>query len=101
MIKDSYRHMVSIFKANSTREVRDGFMREMEKFRAIFPVAKDSRILLKPNCNSNMNALTGNTIDLRLLASLLEWLRDNGYTEITIGEGTSSGFHRTGIKVFS
>ncbi|MBI5050222.1 MAG: DUF362 domain-containing protein [Nitrospirae bacterium] len=73
----------------------------MEKFRAIFPTAKDSRILLKPNCNSNMNALTGNTTDLRLMASLLEWLRDNGYTKITIGEGTSSGFHRTGIKVFS
>lgn len=98
---DNYKHSVSIFKANSTRDIKNEFLSEIEKFRLVFPANRDSRILLKPNCNSNMNALTGNTTDLRILVSLLEWLRDNGYTDITIGEGTSSGFHRTGINVFS
>lgn len=48
-----------------------------------------------------MNALTGNTTDLRLLAVVIQFLKDRGYTDITIGEGTNSGFYRSGISVIS
>lgn len=65
----------------------------------ILPASRSARILLKPNFNSNFNALTGNTTDLRLLAGVIEFLQHRGYSNITIGEGTNSGFVREGISV--
>lgn len=63
------------------------------------PSHKNAKILLKPNFNSNMNALTGNTTDLRLLSATIKFLKDQGYLNIIIGEGTNSGFHRNNINV--
>ncbi len=65
----------------------------------IWPKDTESRILVKPNLNANMNALTGNTTDLRLLAALIEYLKARGYRNITIGEGTNSGYYRAKIGV--
>ena len=48
-----------------------------------------------------MNALTGNTTDLRIIASLIQLLQGRGYKNITIGEGTNSGFYRNRIDVAS
>lgn len=48
-----------------------------------------------------MNALTGNTTDIRLLAGVIRILKARGYTNITIAEGTNSGFYREGINVIS
>jgi uncharacterized protein (DUF362 family)/ferredoxin len=48
-----------------------------------------------------MNALTGNTTDLRLLSALISFLKQKGYTNILIGEGTNSGFYRNKIGVIS
>lgn len=72
-----------------------------EKILHFLPSSKNAKILIKPNLNSNMNALTGNTTDLRLLAAITEILKDRGYTDITIGEGTNSGFFRAGVNVIS
>ena len=63
------------------------------------PGDKSSRIVIKPNLNSNMNALTGNTTDLRLLYSVILALKKRGYTDITVAEGYAGGFHREGINV--
>ena len=71
----------------------------LDKYTELLPEAKNAKILLKPNLNSNMNALTGNTTDLRLIAALIEYLQNQGYTNITIGEGTNSGFYRNNISV--
>lgn len=65
----------------------------------VFPADRAAPILVKPNLNANMNALTGNTTDLRLLCALLGYLRDAGYTDVTVGEGTNSGFYRNRIGV--
>lgn len=65
----------------------------------VFPTDKDAPVLVKPNLNANMNALTGNTTDLRLLVALLAWLRQAGYRNVTVGEGTNSGFYRNRIGV--
>lgn len=73
----------------------------MEPFSHLLPADKGARILIKPNLNSNMNALTGNTTDLRLLSALLFYLKSRGYSNITIGEGTNSGFYRNRIGVIS
>jgi len=65
------------------------------------PSSKDALILVKPNLNSDMNALTGNTTDLRIIAGLLNALSNRGYTNIVIADGTSSGFYRNKIDVAS
>lgn len=71
------------------------------KYSGILPLDKSASILIKPNFNSNMNALTGNTTDLRLLAAIIEYLKELGYSNITIGEGNNSGFFRAGVDVMS
>jgi uncharacterized protein (DUF362 family)/ferredoxin len=68
---------------------------------ALLPKSHQAKVLLKPNFNSNMNALTGNTTDLRVIACLVEVLQARGYKNITIGEGTNSGFYRNKIDVAS
>lgn len=72
-----------------------------QKYVDLFPKEHNASILIKPNLNSNMNALTGNTTDLRVIAAIIEFLKDRGYENITIGEGTNSGFHRAGVNVIT
>jgi len=92
---------VSILKCKSTQQIREKIREELQKHIHLFPKSRSAQILLKPNLNSNMNALTGNTTDLRILVSVIEFLKEQGYRNIIIGEGTSSGFYRNRINVFS
>lgn len=69
------------------------------KYENLLPVSKQAKILIKLNLNSNMNSLTGNTTDLRIVAAVLSELKNRGYGNIVIGEGTSSGFYRNKINV--
>ena len=73
----------------------------LHTYKDLLPSSKDAQILLKPNLNSNMNALTGNTTDLRILSVLIRFLQKEGYKKIVIGEGTNSGFYRNKIGVIS
>lgn len=92
---------VRTLTASSMREIKDKLFKTLGHFRGILPKAKNSSILLKPNLNSNMNALTGNTTDMRILAAVIEFLKSEGYSNMTIGEGTNSGFYRNNISVIS
>lgn len=71
----------------------------LDVFKHLLPADRSARILLKPNFNSNFNALTGNTTDLRLLAAVIEYLQKHGYSNIIIAEGPNSGFVREEISV--
>jgi uncharacterized protein (DUF362 family)/Pyruvate/2-oxoacid:ferredoxin oxidoreductase delta subunit len=71
----------------------------LEENSALLPKSLKARVLLKPNFNSNMNALTGNTTDLRIIACLIQLLQGRGYNNIVIAEGTNSGFYRNKIDV--
>lgn len=73
----------------------------LEENSSLLPKTSKAKILLKPNFNSNMNALTGNTTDLRVITSLIQLLQRRGYKNIIIGEGTNSGFYRNKIDVAS
>ncbi|MBF0553981.1 MAG: DUF362 domain-containing protein [Nitrospirae bacterium] len=85
---------------DGVREIKSGIKQLLdEKYSDVFPSDKKSKILIKPNLNSNMNALTGNTTDLRVVAAVIEFLQDRGYKDITIGEGTNSGYYRSNISV--
>lgn len=92
---------IDFIRSYSLKDIRKGIFNTLEKYKDLFPELKGARILLKPNLNSNMNALTGNTTDLRLIAAVIEFFLENGYKNITIGEGTNSGFYRNRISVIS
>lgn len=91
---------VDAVSAGSATEIRAAVRAILtERYRDLLPADRGSRILLKPNLNSYMNALTGNTTDLRILAAVIVALKEEGYRDIMIGEGTNSGFYRSRISV--
>ncbi len=92
---------LSIIEAIALNEMKDRLFLSLNAYKDILPLSKTARILIKPNLNANMNALTGNTTDLRLLAAVVEYLKTRGYKDITIGEGTNSGYYRNNISVIA
>jgi len=93
---------IEVLQAKSTRQIMDKVREALAgNWQGSFPRDKKAPVLLKPNLNSNMNALTGNTTDLRLMAAVLEYLREAGHGNVMIGEGTNSGFYRSNINVIS
>lgn len=90
-----------ISKNRDPYTVRRNLTAFLEDNSTLLPKSTQAKVLLKPNFNSNMNALTGNTTDLRIIACLIEILQARGYRNITIGEGTNSGFYRNKIDVAS
>lgn len=90
---------VKILSAQHISDIKKELAHVLEEYRALFPQDKGAPILLKPNLNSHMNSLTGNTTDLRLLASTIEFFLDQGYTNLVVAEGTNSGFYRNKIDV--
>lgn len=57
--------------------------------------------MLKPNLNSDMIGLTGNTTDLRVIAGVVRSLQRRGYNNIVVADGTSCGFFNTDINVMA
>ncbi len=92
-------HDVAITTVESAAVAKARIREALEAWSSILPENRSASILLKPNFNSNFNALTGNTTDFRLLAGVIEFLQAKGYSDITIAEGTNSGFVREGISV--
>jgi uncharacterized protein (DUF362 family)/ferredoxin len=92
---------VEVLTARSLAEVRRALEASLDAHADLLPADRSARVVLKPNLNANMNALTGNTTDLRVIAALLGLLRDRGYADITVAEGTNSGYYRNQIGVIS
>lgn len=92
-------HPVRVLRAASFHEVARGLSGLFDARPELLPGDAGARIVLKPNLNACMNALTGNTTDLRVLSGLLRALADRGFRNLAVAEGTNSGFHRTGIDV--
>lgn len=91
-------HITKNQNLHSLKRNLDAFLEENS---TLLPKSGQARVLLKPNFNSNMNALTGNTTDLRIISCLITLLQARGYKNITIAEGTNSGFYRNKIDVAS
>lgn len=88
-------------RASTLDQIKSSVKNIMKVYSEVLPSDRNATVLLKPNLNANMNALTGNTTDLRLIAAVVEALKDKGYQNITIGEGTNSGYYRNNISVIS
>ncbi len=71
---------LNVLRAYSRNDVREGLFKTLEDYKDLLPVSKTAKIFLKLNLNSNMNALTGNTTDLRVIAAVIEFLKGNGYS---------------------
>jgi len=95
------RSEVTIYQCKATNDIADSVATELKRRENSLPTHKDALIFLKPNLNSDMNALTGNTTDLRIITSVLRFFREKGYTNLVIADGTSSGFYRNEINVIS
>lgn len=67
----------------------------------ILPNNKNARILIKPNFNNDLNAITGNSTDLRIIISVLSSLKKRNYKDITLADGPNCGIDHIGIDVFS
>lgn len=89
-------HVRQAWTAASVRER----VRELLELRAdALPASAGARVLIKPNLNNDLVALTGNSTDLRVLAALVEALLERGYHRITLADGPNVGVERRGIDV--
>ena len=92
---------ISFYKCLTTKEIRKVVQQIFENNSDILPKSKEALIFLKPNLNSDMCGLTGNTTDLRILSAVMAFMKNNGYSNVVVGDGTSTGFINTGINVIS
>jgi len=83
-MKDIENSIEAIFKSNAK----------------IIPKNKSAKILLKPNLNNDLNALTGNSTDLRIIISVIKSLQKRKYKNITLADGPNCGVNHIGINVF-
>ena len=90
---------VSITKNPDPRALERNLDTFLEENETLLPNKAQAGIVLKPNLNSTMNALTGNTTDLRIIECVIRLLQKRGYRNIVIAEGTNSGFYRNEIDV--
>lgn len=94
------RGAVLLEGAAATREAIRAFVeRSLERFAARLPAPGAGRVLIKPNLNNDLTALTGNSTDLRLLAALLGALKDRGHDDLAVADGSNMGIARTGASV--
>lgn len=63
-------------------------------------LSSGSAFVIKPNLNNDLIALTGNSVDLRVLAELIKHLQRLGFSNLTIADGPNVGIYRKGIDVF-
>ena len=66
---------IEIFQVVNLLKVKKTIFEHLGSLEDILPESLGARVLIKPNLNSNMNALTGNTTDLRVLAAIIEFLK--------------------------
>jgi uncharacterized protein (DUF362 family)/ferredoxin len=81
-------------------EIRASIATLIARFEGCLPTRLDADIVIKPNLNNDLVALTGNSTDLRVLAAIIEDLQARGFVQITIADGSNVGVDRRGIDTF-
>jgi len=88
---------ISQFSAKTKPEIRSALRIILDQ--AKLPTERTARIFVKPNFNNDLNALTGNSTDLRLLWELCGELKERGYTNLALGDAPNTGTFRAGLDV--
>jgi uncharacterized protein (DUF362 family)/ferredoxin len=91
---------VDVHRAWTSDEVTSTMARILSDWEHTLPADRAARIVIKPNLNNDLVALTGNCTDLRVLCSLIEGLRSRGYADITVCDGSNVGIERRNIDTF-
>jgi len=91
---------VDIHRAWTTPEIFSTIEAMIAAWEQALPANRDARIVVKPNLNNDLVALTGNCVDLRVLEGLFAALRRRGYTDLTVADGSNVGMARRGIDSF-
>jgi len=91
---------VSMVEAWTAPEIIDGVDRLLTAYAHKLPEKLDTHIVIKPNLNNDLVALTGNSVDLRVLGAILAGLQKRGYTQLTVADGSNIGIERRGIDTF-
>lgn len=97
---DCDRGRVDIHEAWTTAEIFATIEQMLADWEHKLPTSRDAGIVLKPNLNNDLVALTGNCVDLRVLGGLVEALQRRGYRHITIADGSNVGVERRNISTF-
>jgi len=84
-------YRVSIVKGNDPSTIVLNSIANIGSIEKIFP-DKDEKILIKPNFGCHRTAMTGATTDLRVLKSLIELLKVQGYKDVVVAEGAMTGY---------
>ena len=92
---------VSTVEAWTRETVFTGVTALLDAWAGTLPADRRARIVIKPNLNNDLVALTGNSVDLRVLAALIEALQQRGYTDLTVADGSNIGIERRGIDTFA
>jgi uncharacterized protein (DUF362 family)/ferredoxin len=92
---------VDLHRAWTRQEVVDAIEAILEARASALPERRDARIVIKPNLNNDLVALTGNCVDLRVLWALVRGLQRRGYTDITVADGSNVGIDRRSIDSFA
>ena len=91
---------IKLFNCRDMAEIEKNVEQIFKDNQKILPKNKNAKILLKPNFNNDLNSLTGNSTDLRVIVSVLKALKKRGYKNITIADGPNCGINHIGIDVF-
>ena len=88
---------VEVCEAWTTAEIRAEIEAGLARWEHRLPMSRDARVVIKPNLNNDLSALTGNCADLRVLEALIAGLRRRGYRDLTVADGSNVGIARRGI----
>ncbi len=94
----NFRDKVYLEKCNNAGEVFEFIDKILDNYE--LPKNKNARIVLKPNLNNDMNALIGNSTDLRIIVGVIKALQKRNYKNITIADGPNCGIDHMKIDVF-
>ena len=81
-------------------EVAEAVPALLDAFADRLPADRGARVVVKPNLNNDLPALSGNSVDLRVLDALLGALTDRGYHHVTVADGSNVGVERRNINSF-
>ena len=87
---------VSVVKGDNPRKMLDEAISLCGGFPSILG-DKNERVLVKANFGCHKPSVTGATTDLRVVASLIEMLQSEGYSNIVVGDGGMAGYLRVNI----
>lgn len=90
---------LELYESEGVKEIHLAIEKIISLYEEKLPKDKKASILLKPNLNNDLIALTGCTTDLRIITGIIKALQKREYENIIIGDGPNSGAHHEKINV--